>query len=219
MKYPHIFCETGFVHGRVNISFFRKSTHASEIFSGLSKHSARLGVFYSLSRESIRLVSVQGRTFDSFLIHVARTTAGRNAKKHVRSMIYRSFSIACKVERDWLPCSSTSRYLYAVFILSWCISTAHFTSLQTFEKLITRLSLCRVHYFSSWLAQESMQVDCWLLWCLKHVRMYVSFTMSRWMCLRHLRDTSFPRWELAKGSREWMRSTREVGARKLGVFY
>lgn len=152
-------------------------------------------------------------------------------KKHVRSMIYQSFSIACKVERDWLPCSSRSRYLYAFFILSpllWRISsTAHFMSLQTFKKLITRPSLsasyvtspCCVHYFSSWLAQESMQVDCWLLRCLKHVRMYVSFTMSRWMCLRHLRDTSFPRWEFAKGSREWMRSTREVDARKLRVFY
>lgn len=199
---------------------FFESRHTPPRFFLDSKHSALLGVFYSLSRESIRLVSVQGRTFDSFLIHVARTIAGRNAKK-ARAFNDISIFFDCVQGRKGL---ATLLFHVALPVrrfhsILWCISTAHFTSLQTFEKLITRPSLCRVHYFSSWLAQESMQVDCWLLRCLKHVRVYVSFTMSRWMCLRHLRDTSFPRWEFAKGSREWMRSTREVGARKLGVFY
>lgn len=156
------------------------------------------------------------------------TAAGRNSRtrlsdKNTYVQWYVDlFRFASKVERDWLPCSSSPRrrYPYAVFafylapfLAAYISSTAHSASLRTFEKLITRSSLsaayitspCCVRYFSSWLAQESMQPDCWLLRCLKHVRLFHDVTMdvSAYLCKIRL----FPRWGLGKGSRKRMRST------------
>lgn len=211
MECPRILCNGMFVRGRIKIPFFstKVDTRLRDFFySGLE-------VLYSIRRYLFFVSRIYPAAFGSARSHFrqlpdpCRVHRRREEcdKKRVCSMIYRSFSIACKVERDWLLYSSyprratrTSFYLALVYFVDRPLHVIvnlreiNYTSLS-------RWVTCCVHYFSSWLAQESMRVDCWLLRCLKHVRAYVFFTMSRCMCLRHLRDTSFPRWEFAKGSR------------------
>lgn len=136
-------------------------------------------------------------------------------------MICRSFSIASEVERDWPPSFSRlatpfSFYLAPLFSRRISSTTAHSTSLRTFEKLITTslsLSLCCVHYFSASLPGLPKSLCRSIVACYDARSTYASLSRCHDGCV-YSRDGSS-----AKVLKSECKVLRSQHARKLNIFY